>query len=81
MHFRKMWSAFSFLLLILVSQFSLGFIFNPTNFRNYVYRNSRIGAFRLAKRVCGNYYFRTRGIVLQIVHEYGVTFQVNGFLL
>jgi len=51
MHFRKMLSAFSFLLFILVSnsQLSLGFKFNQ--------QLDRIGAFRLGKRVCGNYYF------------------------
>jgi len=81
MHFRKMWSAFSFLLFILVSQFSLSFKFNQQLIFSKLWLTLELEPCDWLKRYVVITIFRTRGLVIQIAHEYGVTFQVNDFLL
>jgi len=62
MHFRKMLSAFSFLLFILVSQFSLGFKFN----QQHLVSNWSL----LLKGYAVITIFRTHGLAIQIAHKH-----------
>ena len=76
MHFRKMLSVYSFLIVILGSQFSLGFKFHQQPILSKLWQTV-LEPFDWLKGYA--VFLRTRGIMIQIARDCGVTFQMIVF--